>query len=182
MARCVASKRSWRRSVWMKPCAKQAYKRVIRLRSVSLNWSGRNNMAPAKQRALVISLIAIGVLIVGFFGLRTFHAVRKFYGHRPPPPFGEHIETDVELIRDWLTIPFISKMFHVRPNILFDALEIPPQGNQEKSLKQLNEEYYPQAEGIVLEKIKATVLSNQPRQIQDEMPGVRVTPTSPNIR
>jgi len=108
-----------------------------------------------KQRNFVIGLIIIGLMIVGFFGLRTARAFRQFHGHRPPPPFAtEHIETDVSLIRDWMTVPFISRMYHVPPPVLFDALEIPEHGNKEKSLKQLNEEYYPQANGIVLEKIK----------------------------
>ena len=67
-----------------------------------------------------------------------------------------------------MTIPFISRMYHV-PHILFEALDIPEQ-EQEKSLKQLNEEYFPQVAGVVLEKIKAAVLANQPAQ----------TPTIPN--
>lgn len=132
-----------------------------------------------KQRNFVIGLIIIGLMIVGFFGLRTARAFRQFHGHRPPPPFAtEHIETDVNLIRDWMTVPFISRMYHVPPPVLFDALEIPEHGNKEKSLKQLNEEYYPQANGIVLEKIKATVLANQPQQIQ-ENPSTPTIPDSP---
>jgi hypothetical protein len=132
-----------------------------------------------KQRNFVIGLIIIGLMIVGFFGWRTARAFRQFHGHRPPPPFAtEHIETDVSLIRDWMTVPFISRMYHVPPPVLFDALEIPEHGNKEKSLKQLNEEYYPQANGIVLEKIKATVLANQPQQIQ-ENPSTPTIPDSP---
>jgi len=126
-------------------------------------------MTPARQRALTISLIVVGVLIVGFFGLRTFHAFREFRGHRPPPPFApaeaQQVETDVELIRDWMTIPFISRMYHVPPRVLFDALYVPPNGNQEKSLNDLNQEYYPEENGIVLEKVKAAVLANQPPPI-----------------
>ena len=117
-------------------------------------------MSPSRQRAITIGLIIAGILIVGFFGLRTFHAFREFRGHRPPP-LGE-VETDVELIRDWMTIPFISKMYHVPPPELFRALDIPPNGNQEKSLNDLNREYYPKENGIVLEKVKAAVLANQP--------------------
>ena len=116
-----------------------------------------------KQRALVIGLILVGLVIAGFFGMRTVRAFRQFHGHRPPPPFAtEHVETDVDLIRDWMTIPFISKMYHVPPRVLFDVLAIPEQKNKEKSLKQLNDEYYPQTEGIVLEKVKAVILANQP--------------------
>jgi len=126
-----------------------------------------------KQRTLVIGLIIIGLIIVGFFGLRTARAFREFRGHRPPPPFAtEHVETDVSLIRDWMTIPFISRMYQVPPNVLFDALEIPPHKNREKSLKQLNEEYFPQAEGIVLEKIKAAVLAELANRLGQ-------TPTAP---
>jgi hypothetical protein len=124
-------------------------------------------MPPSQQRTLIIGLIAIGILIVGFFGLRTVRAIRQFREHPPPPPFAtEQIETDVNLIRDWMTVPFVSKMYHVRQHILFDSLGIPEQGNREKSLKQLNEEYYPEAEGIVLEKIKAAILASQPQPIQ----------------
>jgi hypothetical protein len=119
-----------------------------------------------KHRIVVAALIFIGLVIVAFFGLRTARAFRELREHRPPPPFAtEHVETDVELIRDWMTIPFVSKMYQVRPRVLFEALAIPERGNKEKSLKQLNEEYYPQEEGIVLEKVKAAVrqaLANQP--------------------
>jgi hypothetical protein len=85
------------------------------------------------------------------------------------------METDVTMIRDWMTIPFISKMYHVPARILFKALDIPEHKNKEKSLKQLNEEYYPEVDGFVLEKVKATVLANQPPQI----PTVLNTPAGP---
>jgi hypothetical protein len=119
-----------------------------------------------KQRIVVAGLVFLGLVIVAFFGMRTARAFREIRDHRPPPPFAtKHVETDVELIRDWMTIPFISKMYRVRPHFLFEALAIPESGNKEKSLKQLNEEYYPQEAGIVLEKVKVAVseaLVNQP--------------------
>jgi hypothetical protein len=107
---------------------------------------GNNMKTPMnpKQRSLVTTLILLGMIIAIFFGLRTARAFRQFHG--PPLPFATKPETDVNLIRDWMTIPFISKMYHVRERILFDALEIPEHGNKEKSLKQLNEEYYPLTE------------------------------------
>jgi len=66
------------------------------------------------------------------------------------------------LIRDWMTIPYISRTYQVPRKILFDALGIPPRGNEEKSLAQLNEEYSPQAPGIVMEVVKAAIRANQP--------------------
>ena len=125
-------------------------------------------MTPARQRALVTGLIVIGVLVVGFFGFRTLRAFREFRGHRPPPPFApadaqQEAETDVELIRDWMTIPYISRMYQVPPKLLFDSLNLPHKGgNEEKSLRQLNDEYFPGEEGAVMEKVKAAILTAQP--------------------
>ncbi len=121
-----------------------------------------------RQRTFVLGLMLVGLVIVIFFGLRTVRAFREFHGHRPPPPppfAPQHTETDVSLIRDWMTVPFISRTYRIPPGVLFEALGIPRHGNQDKSLRQLNEEYYPQAQGLVLEKVKAAVLANQPQQL-----------------
>lgn len=107
-----------------------------------------------------IALILLGVVIIIFFGMRAMHAFRKFNGHRPPPP--GKVETDVELIRDWMTVPFASRMYHVPDEIIFEALEISPKNNRDKSLEDLNQEYYSKADGLVLEIVKATILANQP--------------------
>ena len=140
-----------------------------------------DNSVNPRQRNFVVGLIIIGLMIIGFFGLRTIHAFRQFHGHRPPPPFAtEHVETDVSLIRDWMTIPFISRMYHVPPPVLFEALKIPEQGNKEKNLKQLNEEYYPQDHGVVLEKIKAAISAHQPQQIQGN-PDTTIVSATPTI-
>ena len=72
------------------------------------------------------------------------------------------METDVELIRDWMTIPYIALTYRVHPKIIFDALGINPKGNDEKSLAQLNKEYFPQSQELVVELVKATVRANQP--------------------
>jgi hypothetical protein len=140
-----------------------------------------DNSVNPRQRNFVVGLIIIGLMIIGFFGLRTIHAFRQFQGHRPPPPFAtEHVETDVSLIRDWMTIPYISRMYHVPPPVLFEALKIPEQGNKEKNLKQLNEEYYPQDHGVVLEKIKAAISADQPQQIQGN-PDTTIVSATPTI-
>jgi hypothetical protein len=128
-------------------------------------------MTPVRQRRLILGLILIGFVIAGFFGLRALFALREFRRHGgPPPPLAqafekpskETMETDVELIRDWMTVPYIGMTYRVNPKMLFDALEISPQENEEKSLLQLNEEYFPDAPGIVIELVKATVKAHQP--------------------
>ena len=127
----------------------------------------RNNLSPTKQHSLIAGFIVLGILIAGFFGLRAFHAFREFRRHGPPPPLAEAlneqaVETDVELIRDWMTIPYLSQTYRVHPKILFDALGISPRGNEEKNLAQLNEEFLPNNPGIVIELVKAVISANQP--------------------
>jgi hypothetical protein len=137
-------------------------------------------MTPSRQRTLVLGLILIGVVFVGFFGLRFFRAFREFRGHRPPPfppADSQPVETDVELIRDWMTIGFISHTYRTPPNLLYKALDIPPRGNEDKSLQQLNDEYFPNQPGYVLETVKGTILASQP--IPTALPPV--TPPSTSI-
>lgn len=119
-----------------------------------------SSKARPQQRVLVIGLIIIGILFTAFFGMRSFHAFRKFNGHRPPPP--GKVETDVELIRDWMTVPFVSRMYHVPDEIIFEALEVSPKNNRDKSLMDLNQEYYPDTNGLVIDLVKTTILAHQP--------------------
>ena len=123
-------------------------------------------MSSTRQHSFIVGLIILGILTVGFFGLRAFHAFREFRRHGPPPRLApveaQEAETDVELIRDWMTIPYIAMTYRVHPKSLFDALGINPRGNDEKSLAQLNEEFFPDTPGAVIELVKSTVLANQP--------------------
>jgi hypothetical protein len=134
-----------------------------------------------KQRALVIGLIALGVLFTAFFGMRVLHAFKKFDGHHPLPPGRPgKVETDVEFIRNWMTVPFIAELYHVPEPALFDALKIPPdKKNREKSLRDLNREFYPDANGYVLETVKATVKKLQPPPTPDSAPQTVSPPTAP---
>jgi hypothetical protein len=122
-----------------------------------------NSSMNPRQRNFIVGLIVIGLMIIGIFGLRTVRAFRQFHGHRPPPPFtGEKVETDVDLIRDWMTLPYISITYRLPPDLLYETLKIPPRGNERKSLKELNDQYYPEAPGTVLELVKAAIRAYQP--------------------
>lgn len=92
----------------------------------------------------------------------------------PPSPTGE-VETDVEQIRDWMTIPFISRMYGVPEKILFDAIGISPEGNHKKSIEELDEEYFPEADGYIIERVKAAILAHQ----SPPMPAAPLTPVPP---
>jgi len=129
-----------------------------------------------KQKALVIILIILGVVFTAFFGMRALRAFKKFDGHRPPP-HGK-VETDVELIREWMTIPFISHTYHVPDKIIFEALGISPSENHEKSLEDINTEFFPDNAGYVLDVVKKTILAHQPPPLPDSAPTTDVPPTA----
>ncbi len=130
-----------------------------------------------KQRAIIISLIILGVLFTAFFGMRAFRALKKFDGHGPPPR--EKVETDVELIREWMTVSFISKTYRVPEKEIFDAIKVSPLGSHDKSLKELNNDYYPDKDGFVMDTVKAVVLEKQPPPQPDSAPTAVSTPKTP---
>ena len=128
-------------------------------------------MTRNRLRILVFSLIAVGLIVASLYGIRTFLALRDVRGHRPPPESlleEQPRETDVELIRDWMTIPFIARMYYVPASVLYEALEISPDGNQEKSIQQLNDEYFSQEQGWVEATIKISILEYQAQHSPDE--------------
>jgi len=121
-------------------------------------------MSPVKQKLLIGGLIILGILIVAFFGVRAVRAFTHIReggfgpGHPPPAPS----ETDVELIRDWMTLSYISKAYGVPDRMLFKELRIPDKGNLEKSLKKLNDEYFPDQTGFVLDTVKKAISDHRP--------------------
>lgn len=77
---------------------------------------------------LIIGFICI--LISGILGLRIFEKV----GHRPPP---QPRESNVSLIQDWMTIPYISRTYGVPGSEIFSKLEIDPGEYKNSSLSQI---------------------------------------------
>ena len=130
---------------------------------------------------LIVGLIILGIVFVGFFGMRFFHAFRDIRGHRPPrfsPAGAKPAETDVSLIRDWMTIGFLSHTYRTPPDLLYKALDIRPNGNEDKSLKKLNDEYFSDKPGYVLETVKAAIQANQ-AALTAVPPKTAITPASP---
>ena len=121
-------------------------------------------MSPTKQRLIIAGLILVGILIIAFFGVRAVHAFRHIReggfgpGHPPRPPS----ETDVELIRDWMTVSYIANTYGVPDKMLFKELQIPDHDNREKSLKELNDEFFPDKDGYVLEAVKKAITDHRP--------------------
>jgi len=119
----------------------------------------------ARQRNLTIALIVLGILLIAVFGQRAIDAYRRIQTERSMPERPSAMMAageDVELVRDWMTIPYIAKTYGIPAEVLFEALEIPQRGNRGKSLAELNLQYYPASGGIIVDKIKAVILTYQP--------------------
>jgi hypothetical protein len=78
-----------------------------------------------------------------------------------------------------MTISFISKMYRVPEREIFDALNVSPLGSHDKSLKVLNNDYYPDKDGFVMDTVKATILAFQASHPSpDSAPTAVSTPTA----
>jgi heme/copper-type cytochrome/quinol oxidase subunit 2 len=122
-----------------------------------------NPPRPLWQKILIIILIVIGLLITVHFGMRAMRAFGVLR-HRPfPPP----METDVELIRGWMTIPYIAHVYSVPDVILWESLGIPPMKPAEArrtDLTRLNQQLFPGQQMEVLRRVKQAILDFQAHQ------------------
>jgi hypothetical protein len=69
-------------------------------------------------------------------------------------------------------------MYRVPEKDILDALNLSPQGKHEKSLKDLNKDYYPDRDGYVMDTVKATILAHQTPQPPDSVPATVSPPTA----
>ncbi|MFN8433026.1 MAG: hypothetical protein U0V18_03350 [Anaerolineales bacterium] len=138
-----------------------------------------------KQRILTTGLIVIGLVVIIFFGMNTLRAFKHMRGHGPfngKPPKAN--QTDVELIRDWMTLPYIGSMYDVPPEALFFSLGIEPgKENGKKSLKELNDEFFPDQPDLAISQVKDTIKAFQTQERPPEpFPPVAPTPPSPSTQ
>jgi hypothetical protein len=134
-----------------------------------------------RQRIITAGLIALGVVVAAFFGMRTLRALKHF--HRPGLPFDKPPsanQTDVEFIRDWMTLPYIADTYDTPPDALFISLGLPPgKQNGRKSLKQLNDEYFPNQPDVVLNQVKAAIGAFQSQTMPPRPLSPSLPPTTP---
>jgi hypothetical protein len=133
-----------------------------------------------KKRLFTAGLIMIGLAIAIFFGINTLHAFKQMRGHGPfkgKPPTAN--QTDVELIRDWMTVPYIANTYDVPPDALFFGLGLKPEKhNGRKSLQQLNDEYFPDQPGVVLLQVRDSIKAFQAQTLPPPplLPQPTITP------
>lgn len=133
-------------------------------------------MAGIMNKKIVTGLlIGLGLVIVLLFGFRLMRALRHW--GMPPRPQPQATLSDVELIRDWMPIPYIARTYGVPDRMLFDALQIPEKENRKKNLEQLNSEFFPNQPGFVIAQVQQAIRAFQDRAPQTGIP--QSPPTAP---
>ncbi len=132
-----------------------------------------------KQKILTFILIVISAAAMIFFGMRAMRAIMRLRGEGPfgKPP--QASQTDVSLIRDWMTVPYVARAYHVPSEALFKTLNISERENHKKNLKELNDKFYPHQKGIVLAHIQASIQAMQKQEPPPPFPATPIftTPT-----
>lgn len=132
-----------------------------------MTQSNKSSAAPSRwEKRLTAALIVLGLILILFFGFRAVRSFLRiqFTGLEPGV-------TNVELIRGWMTIPYIAVAYQVPEDYIFEQLGIPQEGNQTKGLGRLNTEYYFGKSQAVLKMVQSAI-----RQYQAEHP----PPTAPS--
>jgi hypothetical protein len=96
-------------------------------------------MITAKQQKW-IALIAfvLVILVTGVFTVRTVRRAAFWRLHRD------------EVIRPWMTIPYIAHSYRVPPHVIYQALAIPPLPHDRRPLKQIAREQSRSADQVIL--------------------------------
>lgn len=90
-----------------------------------------------KERIITITLIVVGIILIAFFGFRAARSFLRIQFTSLEPGV-----TDVELIRGWMTVPYIAASYGVPEDYIFEQIGVPQEGNQQKGLYGLNRQYF----------------------------------------
>ena len=85
-------------------------------------------MAQPRHRTLALVLgfcLAIGFTF--FFGYRAGRTAR-------------HVHFQNEPIRPWMSVPFVAHTYHTSPELLFQAIGVPPDSRDRRSIREIARE------------------------------------------
>jgi hypothetical protein len=88
-----------------------------------------------RRRPFLVAGVTIALIVVVLFGGRAAWRL----GHRlmgPPPPR----QTDVSLIADWMSVPYVGRAYRVPEPELYRALGVEPQGRRMRPLREIASE------------------------------------------
>src|SRR6266436_2135699 len=77
------------------------------------------------QKWIVLGALTLVILVTALFAVRTVRRAMFWRTHRD------------EVIRPWMSIPYVAHSYRVPPHVLYQALGIPPQLHDRRPLKQI---------------------------------------------
>ena len=108
------------------------------------------------EKRLTTGLIVLGLILVLFFGFRAIRSFLRIQFTSLEPGV-----TNVELIRGWMTIPYIATSYNIPEEYLFEQIGIPQADNQEKSLYRLNSDYFEGEPEAIRKMVQTAILQYQ---------------------
>jgi hypothetical protein len=89
------------------------------------------------QKWIVLGALALVVLVTGLFAVRTVRRAMYWRAHHD------------EVIRPWMSIPYVAHSYRVPPHVLYQALGIPSQLHDRRPLKQIAREQNRPVDGMI---------------------------------
>lgn len=110
----------------------------------------------AHRHPFLYVFFVVGILCLIAAAILSLSTVQRI--HRRPLP--RPSQTDVSLIQDWMTLPYISKVYGVPEPYLLDQLKITPADSKGKNLKALAASLNESSETLV-QKVQSSVTQFQ---------------------
>ena len=104
------------------------------------------------QKWIVLGALALVILVTSLFAVRTVRRAIFWRTHRE------------EVIRPWMTIPYVAHSYRLPPRVLYQALGVPPQPHDRRPLKQIAREQNRSVEEVttILQEAITRERANQP--------------------
>jgi hypothetical protein len=133
--------------------------------------------SPRTRLLLTIGVIAIGLAIAGFFGIRTVTSARQLQYIRQQGL--DRGSASVDAIRPWMTVRFIAVAYAVPEEYIYSALEIPfDRRRPDNSLGEINKEFQmgnspTNNELVIIDKTKAAITAFRENPVATGLRDVR---------
>ena len=114
-----------------------------------------------RKQWFVVAGLALVLLITGLFAVRTVRRAVYWRLHRD------------EVIRPWMSVPYVAHSYRVAPHALYEALRIAPQPHDRKPIKEIAREQKVSIEQLIttLQEAIARERARVPAGSQSPSPG-----------
>jgi hypothetical protein len=120
------------------------------------------NFLSVWRRELLIAAFALSIAVTIIFGVRAFHQA-------------PHKKVD-QRIRPWMSVKYVARAHRVPPQVLYEALALPPAPRDKRSIKQIARAQNLPVEEVIIALQKAI---ERAQPLSSPTPGF--TPSPPGI-